>query len=496
MKPEIDKLKIILYFLALNGKLTRGKVRVFKTAGRYFYGTRAVYASLIKDCKNTLKNLHENQVEDEDFPELIMHEIENLPYSFDDIDAHDENSYDFACEVKPSASQFKCVWCLMLLSKFYDYDADSIVDFLAGKWNINESYIQKIRGAIGDVEPVNDYEGLEKPDISDYALESPFAAMKDALKKTEEENAEEYEDYGVLSRLLMKILMIIAALTYPFAFFPVVFRFRAVRQKYIKKTLKQLNRNWERRYIVLTAPEKLQMVFMFLLLTQKATKGFYASFDKICCGFSGYNKIRSSIIEECLAVYKRKISKHDDKKRIEELKKEIMSAAKDAFSSYDEHTTRSQLKCFWLLTLAAFYFGNVSDNTMEILSKLSKEWNIKSDVSAELIDTAETFKALEEHKKWLFDLKKTGNYPSGLFNAELNEICKNWKELNQSIFFLVNEQIDDNNNEAEYVDDEDDVSEALGGTDWIESAENEAEEDEENKTVKSKSYDFARFVKK
>jgi hypothetical protein len=252
---------------------------------------------------------------------------------------------------------------------------------------------------------------------------------------------------------------------------------------------------------------KLRMAFLFLIAEGKVTRDKYDAFDAIGNNFNDFNDYRRDLINSCLGIFDGNIISYSAKKRFNTIKAEILSIAKGNFDYYNS-PSKTQLECFWMLISLAFNQKQLTQNKKAILKEICEAWEIKTAIAAEMMDTAETIIAIDDHKKWLSSLKVGGGLLSALIPFKKNslvnneavnsEIDKNLEDLIKSVNFLIEDEAepldeedeDEDEDEDEFEDeeeeDEDEYEDEDGEApepeekpdkDWIEGEEEENKDD-------------------
>ena len=476
---ELNKLRIIIFFLALDGNLSGEKLLAFNTFGKYFSGFKKYKKNIIKECKKYLEELKNKNTGEDEYPVLIHQKIKSIHDDIFFVNVLDNNSYNFSFAGIPDQSQMKCIWCLILLSNLFFSsisETKSIIETLEIKWNIHYMHIIEMENQIEEITYFEHFHALKKPELDKSDLDYINENKVEIMDSDDDDMNIILKYIGILIYNVMTCwYIIIKIVPQQIKLIPFFFNYYFQQKKYIKKTSKTLIYRWIDTYQVVTSQEKLRLVFLFLLSCNKVDEKLYATFDEIGNSFPGFDILRQQVINDSLRVFEGNIMKYDMEKRNIIATKEIVNMSKNEFYHYSSSkSTRTQIKCFWLLILLIYYYNNDTEKSQDILKKLSDKWNIKPDVVLELRDTAEAFKSLKEHKDWLILRRK--KYPNKQYFIELTEICRNWKDLNKSIHYLINEHEKDENDEDEYIEDDEMIA-VDTVHDWIESEDNEADDE-------------------
>jgi hypothetical protein len=300
---------------------------------------------------------------------------------------------------------------------------------------------------------------------------------------------------------------------------------------------------------------KLKMAFLFLIADGKVTKDKYDAFDSI------FNSIKSSyissipkissipssifsvpkissipskdnndsqdyfqdyrrkIINSCLGIFDGNISSYSEKKRFDTIKAEILSIAEDDFC-YNNNPSKTQLEHLWMLISLAYNQGKLTQNKKNILKEICEQWEIKTVIAAEMMDTAETIISINDHKKWLNFVKGEEGPHSALNpfkkkslinNVAVNsELEKNQEELIKSVNLLIEDEAnpldeeeeekedeeeweDEDEDEDEYEDEDGEApeSEPKPDKDWIEGEEDKENNDDKNEEENGEDDDYS-----
>jgi hypothetical protein len=475
---ELSKLKILFLCLAADGKFRRkDRMSAFNSFGKYFKGFAAGKGKIRRECLALLKpcgkkkdktrfaltmNLLRLTVYDPDLClETVKKAILETVEEAGDVNVFDESEYNFRLYQEPAPSQLKCLWCLCVFNEMFDIPSFSgLIDSLAEKWNVNNSLVSEMSRAARNDASLSAYLDWKRNHSTSKAEDSIFeVGFDDTFSKEEFEAA---GDKTLLNWLLANIVGL--GVFFVFRLRVLLFKlkmFFSINENFahfchlreVGRLFKNNISRWKPQRGYATSPVFAKSAFLFLLCDGNATEEKYAAFDGLGKSLPDFVKIRGEAVKSAIQIFGKNMETLDTEQRLKKVETELSSVAESEMSSWGEPSS-SQLFFVWYLALLTFYFDKPSQPKTGLLKMFAKKWEITDDVLSEMCDTAETFGTIRERRARLVSQKKNAR--------QLIELHKNWRELNQSILFLINEKkkSDDDKviseNDNAYDDDDDD----------------------------------------
>ncbi|GHV83684.1 hypothetical protein AGMMS50212_10240 [Spirochaetia bacterium] len=122
-----------------------------------------------------------------------------------------------------------------------------------------------------------------------------------------------------------------------------------------------------------------------------------------------------------------------ESKAMKKLKECIKKMCSDVLYTFDDHPSRSQMECMWIVvSLACSREGIISKNHTALLKMLADEWKINKDILMEMQDTVETKMVLYKHKDWINCVSNDDDK-----NNLISAAKKDKKALEQSVEDLI-----------------------------------------------------------
>jgi hypothetical protein len=175
---------------------------------------------------------------------------------------------------------------------------------------------------------------------------------------------------------------------------------------------------------------QLKIVYFFLSLEEKISDDGLERLNQLASQMKLSKEDIDSSVEECESTLSQSFDAED---RFDVVRKAIIDTGDSLFGWISKDAEKIQ--CLWLLVNCAYYDGKYSLNERRLLRNISREWEIKDNVTVllEMENTAETFFDLIKHKEWI----KTTNYPYNYIDGVVKELDKNQQELTNNISLLM-----------------------------------------------------------